>query len=91
MELEISYNSFLIRKITKKTTEKISLKENSKIADLIDCLVIKYGKKFFELLLDNSSGEFKMLILINGLKAIGLEASLSNNDRINILSFTTGG
>jgi|GEM_PF-4495389 len=91
MEVHVFYNSFLLRKITKTDTEQFSVKEGSNIEDLLKLLAEKYGELFEKMVIDNNTGNLKMLILLNGSKVAGLKINMNDQDRINILSFITGG
>lgn len=87
----INYNSFYLRKITKRKTEIIAAKDNFNIIKLIRFLEKQYGEKFINLVFDINKNKFKSLILVNGVNINDLSFKLNDKDRINILAPVTGG
>ena len=88
--VEINYNSYILRQITKKEKEVVFLHNSIKILKLIKILSKKYGKEFNDILVDDNK-KIKLPILINGIKVENLNYIIKNNDRINIISLISGG
>ena len=91
MVLNLNYNCYSLRKITKKSSEIISTKDNLSLMGLLDILISKYGKDFANHLIDSELKELKLLVLINGMSSGNLNTNLNNLDNINFLYLTAGG
>ena len=89
--VRINYNCYILRKITKTSSESVMIEDNLTLSELIDILTEKYGEKFKKNLIDSESGRLKLLILINGISVDDLEHEINNTDKLNIISLTTGG
>lgn len=89
--IRLNYNTYILRKITKTSSENIIIENNQKLSKLINTLNAKYGRNFINNLIDLKSGRLKLIVLVNGKSVDDLKYIINNNDKLNIISLTTGG
>ena len=87
MEVEVRYYTML-REITENRFEKITLKPNSSVKDLINYLVEKYGEKFDSYIF-NSNKRFNrnISLILNGVNIQNLQGFNTLLDKNDIISF----
>jgi MoaD family protein len=94
MNVEVRYYTIL-REITEKRFEKISIHQSSTVKDLINYLVEKYDNRFASYVY-NSKKEFRkhLSYLLNGVNIHnlqGFDTSLNENDIVSFLPQVGGG
>jgi molybdopterin converting factor small subunit len=89
--LDISYNSYILQKITDCHRESLPIEKKISLENLIGMLSIKYGAKFKNSLLDEENKKLKMLVLVNGGGITDIDYRITDKDIVNILSFVAGG
>jgi len=89
--LDISYNSYILRKITGCHRDSLPIEKEISLENLIGMLSIKYGTIFKDSLLDEENKTLKMLVLVKGVSITCIEHKITDSDIVNILSFVTGG
>jgi molybdopterin synthase sulfur carrier subunit len=93
-EISIAFFSIL-EEIVGKSEITVNIDENSKVKDLIDILVLEFGKEFQENILDPNGDINKYVILgINGkdIRSIeGLNTPIHKDDDIVFLPAIAGG
>jgi len=94
MEITVRYFTVL-RKLTEKKQEKLKIKEDSTIEDMLTLLIERYGESFERYV---SSGRVKkglqMVILLNGQDTAqfdGLKTTLHNGDTVALMPPIAGG
>jgi MoaD family protein len=94
MDVEVRFYSVL-REITDKRTERVTLQPNSSVRDLINALVEKYGDGFSSYIYDNCKGLrkhfFYMLNGVNINKREGFDTILHKDDVFSFLPPVGGG
>ncbi len=94
MEVEVRYYTVL-REITEKRTERVELRENSTVSDLVQVLIMKYGERFSSYIYDtNQSLRNHVSYMVNGVnvnKGEGFDTLLHDNDVFSFLPPVGGG
>ena len=78
--------------ITRKKMERLSFNESSRISDLVDLLVMRYGSSFRRLFYDKD-GEMKPLVMlfVNGKAVEDYSTEVTSGDEISIAPLIAGG
>jgi molybdopterin converting factor small subunit len=87
----VNYNYYNLKKITKIIAENILITNNMTLKEVLDILIDKYGEVLKSELFDLKTGNFKLIILVNGRAATDLNIKIKINDKINIISSLRGG
>jgi MoaD family protein len=94
MQIDLRYFTVLSR-ITKKRQERITIKENSTIKDVLAILIVKYGENFRRYV---SSGRhrsgLRLIYLLNGQDTAqfnGLKTKLRDGDTLVLMPPIAGG
>jgi molybdopterin converting factor small subunit len=94
IDVKINFLS-LLADITKIKQLNLSIQENSTIKEILDRLIIKFGKDFESKILDSPSSLSKYIILgLNGkdIRTLNnLDTIVSNHDEILLLPAIAGG
>lgn len=94
IDVKINFLS-LLADITKIKQLNLSIHENSTIKEILDRLIIKFGKNFESKILDSPSSLSKYIILgLNGkdIRTLNnLDTIVSNHDEILLLPAIAGG
>jgi MoaD family protein len=87
MEVEVRYYTVL-REITENRFEKITLKPNSSVKDLINYLVEKYGEKFDSYIINSNMRLTRNISLVlNGVNIKELQGFNTLLDKDDVISF----
>lgn len=94
MEITVRYFTVL-RKLTEKKQERLNIKEDSTLEDMLALLIKRYGEHFERYV---SSGRVKkgiqMVFLLNGQDVAqydGLKTTLHNGDTVTLMPPIAGG
>ena len=87
----INFNYYNLRKITKTSSEKIIVKDNTGLREILNILIDKYGKLFKIHLFDCNTERLKLVVLVNGRSVDNLNHKIEDSDKINIVSRIAGG
>jgi MoaD family protein len=94
MDIEVRFYSVL-REITDRRSETVTLQPNSSVRDLINILVEKYGDSFSSYIYDNNTGFRKhVFYMVNGVninKREGFDTILHKDDVFSFLPPVGGG
>ncbi|MHB1347305.1 MAG: MoaD/ThiS family protein [Candidatus Humimicrobiaceae bacterium] len=91
MKITVTYNSYLIRKITNKNTEEVVIKSGSSLENLIQILKEIYGDEMEKILYDAGNKKLKVLVMVNGESVTRPDHLLAEKDAVNIFPFISGG
>lgn len=94
MEITVHYFAVL-RKLTGKRQEKIKIKEDSTLEDVLAVLVEKYGERFKQYISPPKGKKgLQLVLLINNQDSNqlnGLKATLKDGDTLSLVLPITGG
>jgi len=94
MEVEVRYYTVL-REITDKRSERVELRENSSVIDLVQVLIMKYGESFSSYIYDTNQGlRNHVSYMVNGVnvnKRKGFDTLLHDKDVFSFLPPVGGG
>ena len=94
MKIEVRYYTVL-REITEKRSERVELRDNSSVRDLVQVLIMKYGERFSSYIYDTNQGlRNHVSYMVNGVnvnKRKGFDTMLHENDVFSFLPPVGGG
>ena len=91
MILIVRYNTYQLRKLTKKHSEEIETSDGINLLELVNLIQEKYGREFKNTIIDKNTGKICLHVLIDGISVNDINYKLKNKDRVNFLTMTTGG
>ncbi len=96
MKVAVDYLGSIKQTLGLKKAEKIKLKENATVADLLNDLAEKHGASFRESVYEPKDSDMKThyILSVNGLllnQLKGLKTKLTDGDQIIVMPVVTGG
>jgi hypothetical protein len=91
MTVQVEYNSYHLRKITRTGAEGIELPPGSTIRRLLEVLSAKYGEPFKADVVSAQGGALKILLMVDGTSVSDLDRTLSQGNKANFVLRATGG